>query len=134
MAKPVPTRLSPDEGRRFGITIGTAFAGLAVALAWRGHGIPATVSAVLAVTLLLAGLTIPRRLSPVYGAWMKLARILSRVTTPVLMGVTFFFLVTPLGLLMRLFGRNPLVHEARNGSYWRRRLPTDGRGTMKQKF
>jgi hypothetical protein len=52
---------------------------------------------------------------------MKLAHALSRITTPIFMGIVYFVVLTPAGLIRRTFGRNPLVHAAENGSYWEAR-------------
>jgi len=87
---------------------------------------------VLGTVLLAAGAAIPARLGPVYRAWMGLAQAISRVTTPVFMGVVFFAVLTPMGLVMRLFGRNPIRHRAVNQSYWG--PPNQLRGGMKNQF
>ena len=58
--------------------------------------------------LVLAGLLVPARLGPVYRAWMGVGHVLSKVTTPVFLGVVFYLVLTPVGLLMRLTGSTPL--------------------------
>ena len=58
-------------------------------------------------------LTIPRR------GWMAMAEQLSKITTVAILGVVFFFVVTPIGIFKRLFGWDPLE---------RRRLQTAGAG------
>jgi hypothetical protein len=50
------------------------------------------------------GLIAPLSLRPVYRVWMHFGLLLSRVTTPLIMGLVFFLVVTPFGLLHRLFG------------------------------
>ena len=87
---------------------------------------------VLGVGLIAAGAVIPARLGPVYRAWMGLAHAISRVTTPVFMGVIFFLILTPVGLVMRLFGRNPLKRQDVNQSYWA--PPNQSRGGLKNQF
>ena len=49
---------------------------------------------------------------------MGLAHLLSKVTTPIFMGVIYFVVLTPTAWLMRLFGRRSLVHPEVNGSFW----------------
>ena len=49
-------------------------------------------------------------LGPVERAWMGLAHAISKVTTPIVMGVMYLLVLTPVGLLRRRFGGNPLVH------------------------
>jgi hypothetical protein len=87
---------------------------------------------VLGVGLIAAGAVIPASLGPVYRAWMGLAHAISRVTTPVFMGVVFFAVLMPVGLVMRLFGRNPLKRQEVNQSYWAE--PNQLRGSLKNQF
>lgn len=72
----------------------------------------------------LAALLLPARLEPVWRGWMALARAISKVTTPVVMGLIYYLLITPVGLLRRMAGKNPLEPDDEDGSYWVRR--TDG--------
>ena len=115
----IPARLSPAEGRKFGITVGIAFLVLAALLYfWRHRETAAAVLGAIGALLVLAALVMPTRLGPLERAWMGLAKAISKVTTPVFMGVVFFVVVTPIGLVMRLFRRRPLVHPERDGSFW----------------
>lgn len=118
MAHQVPTRLTPREGRRFGLTVGVAFLVLAAISRWRGHEVVPLVLAGLGAGLALAGIVIPSLLGPVYRAWMAFGLLLSKVTTPIFMGLLYFVAITPIGLAMRAFGRKPLDVKARNGSFW----------------
>ncbi len=68
--------------------------------------------------LLLSGLLIPSWLGPVYRGWMGFALLLSKVTTPIFMGIIFFLVMAPIGLVMRLLGRNPVVRQENAGSFW----------------
>ena len=118
MAEGIPARLTPAEGRKFGLTVGAAFLVLALISRWRGHTVAPTLLAALGGLLLAGGVLMPGALGPVHRAWMGLAHALSRVTTPIFMGLVYFVVLTPTGLIMRLFGRHPLRHRARDGSYW----------------
>jgi hypothetical protein len=128
----VPARLTAAEGRKFGFTVGLAFAVLAGITWWRDHPVLMQVFAWLAAALILAGALIPGRLGPVNRAWMQLALLISRVTTPVFLGIVYFLVISPIGLLMRLVGKNPLRHRPENGSLWLSR--SGGRGTMSNQF
>jgi hypothetical protein len=135
VATGIPARLTPEEGRKFGSTVGAAFLALSGLLLWRGRHSAALVCMALGCALVLAGLVVPARLGPVYRAWMGLAHLLSRVTTPVFMGIVYFLILTPTGGIMRLFGKNPIRRPLSEGSFWVRRSSGDGqRGTMKHQF
>ncbi len=126
--------LTRAEGRKFGLTVGIAFLVLAALLFfWRHKETAAAVTGALGLLLVLAALLIPTRLGPVERAWMGLARLISKVTTPVFMGVVFFVVVTPIGLLMRLFGRRPMEHREQDGGFW---LPpaSGGRSDLERQF
>jgi hypothetical protein len=80
----------------------------------------------------VAGLVIPGRLSGLYRGWMGLAHAISRVTTPIFLGLVYFLTIVPIGLVMRAVGRNPIRHRAVNDSYWASR--DHPRGTLKNQF
>src|SRR4051812_34538939 len=99
MERGVSARLTPAEGRKFGLLVGGAFLLMSAVLVWR-HRMPgAYVTGTLGTLLLLAGLAIPAQLGPVYRAWMGVAAAISKVTTPIVMGAIFFLVLTPSGLI-----------------------------------
>ena len=115
----IPARLTAAQGRKFGLTVGIAFLALAALLHfWRHRETAAAVMGAVGALLVLAALFVPTRLGPLERAWMGLAKLISKVTTPVFMAVVFFVVVTPIGLLMHLFGRRALVHRERDGGFW----------------
>ena len=132
LANRIPARLTAAEGRQFGLTVGGAFLVLAAIAWWRGRHLPEYTFSGLGAALIAAGLLIPGRLGPVYRAWMGLAHTISKVTTPLFMLIVFFVVIMPVGLLMRIFGRNPVRHLAVNESYWMER--SDARGSMTNQF
>jgi DMSO reductase anchor subunit len=135
LAGRVRARLTAREGRRFGLTVGLAFLALAGVLVWRQHETAAVVCGALGALLALGALIAPTRLGPVERAWMALALLISRVTTPIFMGIVYFLVLTPMALAMRMAGKNPLRHRAAEGGYWVRRATSgEGRGDMTKKF
>jgi len=135
LATGIPTRLSAAEGRRFGLTVGGAFLVLALLARWRGHLPVSLALGVLAALLTVGAAGFPRRLGPVFRAWMGLAHALSRVTTPVFLGLVYFVLLTPVGLLMRVVGRRALVRPATASSCWMpRNLEARRRNDMERQF
>jgi hypothetical protein len=116
-----PMRFTATQGRRFGLTVGGAFLLLAAFAMWRGHPTTTTVLGSIGAALVLAGLIVPAHLGPVERGWMRLAHAISKVTTPIVMGVMYLLVITPVGALRRTFGGNPLVHAERERSFWRER-------------
>ena len=123
MAQRIPARLTAADGRKFAFPVGIAFGVLAGIALWRGHPTLATGFAVLSGALLVAGLVMPARLGPVQRGWMAFAHAISKVTTPIFLGIVFFLVFTPFGLLMRLFGRRPLNRRTADGTWWVARAP-----------
>ena len=115
----IPARLTAAQGRKFGLTVGLAFLALAALVYfWRHRVVTGEVLGAVGALLALAALVVPTRLGPLERAWMGLAKAISKVTTPLFMGVVFFVVVTPIGALMRLVGRRALVHPERDGGFW----------------
>lgn len=120
------------QGRKFGLTVGLALAVFATISWWRGHHITVYVLGAPGALLILSALVIPRHLGSVDRAWMGLGMLISKVTTPVFMGVVYFGVLLPVGLLMRAFGRNAIKHTPVENSYWAPR--SDARGSMLNQF
>lgn len=111
--------MTAAQGRKFGLTVGVAFLALAGLLHfWRHRETLAAVAGGLGALLVGAALLVPTRLGPLERIWMELAHAISKVTTPLFMGVVFFVVMTPIGWMMRLAGRRPLVHPEKNGGFW----------------
>lgn len=135
MATRVSARLTRAGGRRFGLTVGAAFAAFGALLWWREHYYGAGVAALGGVLLIGAGLVFPGRLGLVYRAWMGLAAGMAKITTPVGLAIVYFGAFTPVGLLMRLVGHQPLARAPHAASRWVRRGPEVGhRSDMKRQF
>lgn len=133
MATGIPTRLTSREGRTFGFTVGLAFAGLAGIAAWRGHSVTWMVLTLVSGALLISGAVVPAKLGGVQRGWMAFAHLLSKVTTPVIMGIVYFLVITPIALVRRAIGRQPLKHRESDSSFW---LPPSpgGRSNMERQF
>ncbi len=135
MINQTPGRMTAAAGRRFGLTVGGAFLAIAGLTWWRGYSSAPAVCGALGVMLGVAGLVIPSYLGPVERAWMAAAHAISRVTTPIVMGVMYLLVLSPAGALRRGFGGNPLVHAEQDHGYWRSRLPGRRRSAdMRRQF
>jgi len=67
----------------------------------------------------------PTLLAPLNRLWTRFGLLLHRIVSPVVLGIMFFLVVTPMGLLMRAFGKDPLRlrFEKDLPSYWINRNP-----------
>jgi hypothetical protein len=132
LAAGVPARLTAAEGRRFAFPVGIAFLALGGLFTWRGAATAALVVWSIGGLLLVAGLFVPSRLRPVEKAWMALAHAISKVTTPVILGILYFGVITPVGLLLRIFGHRPLRHHGE--STWSVRPPGSRQSDLGRQF
>jgi len=113
------TELTRRNLTSFALIVGGALLVIA-AFQWR-RGAPQWVWVTLiaiAAALLLAAAVAPSLLRPVYRGWMRLGEALAWVNTRILLTLIFFLVVTPIGLVMRLFGRSPITVKRGNDSYW----------------
>ncbi len=110
---------SNRELRKFGFTMAVAFALVSGLFFWREVEAWRYTAAIAGI-FALGGALLPRILAPVEWAWMKLAHYLGTVMTFVLLTLTFFLLITPLGVIMRLFRADLLAlkFNPQIESYW----------------
>jgi len=109
--------------KKFAVTMGIVFIGITVFILMKHRyiaKIPFTISAVFFILAFFA----PNILKPVYFLWMKLAFILGWVNTRLILIIVFYFLFTPLGLLMRLFGNDllDLKIEKNKTTFWKKKI------------
>ena len=76
-------------------------------------------SLIICLLFILLGLLNSKILTPLNKAWFKFGLLLGRVISPIVMGIIFFFVVTPIGFLMRTIGKDLLNLKFNNEkSYW----------------
>ncbi len=104
--------LDRDGLRRFGLTTGLIIVVLFGAIfPWLfGAKFPLWPWILFAV-LALVSLVAPNGLQLVYRLWMRFGLIMSKVTTPLIMGLVFFLVITPAALVMKMIGRDPMNRE-----------------------
>jgi len=110
--------------RSFGLTFTAVFALVGAWMAWKGRAyfaVPLCASGL----FLLASVAFPRVLHPLNVAWMGLAVVLNRIVSPIVLGVIYFGLLTPIAAAMRLRGRDVLHRRFAydRDSYWINRDP-----------
>jgi predicted membrane metal-binding protein len=125
-----------SSNRQFGLVFAVVFAVIA---AWPLlHGRPPRWwSLAVAALFLLLALALPGVLAPLNRLWLRFGLLLHAVVSPVVLGLVFFSTVTPIGLVLRLLGKDllRLRLEPEATSYWiERRPPGPGGDTMPRQF
>ena len=108
--------------RKFGMTMGIALLAIAVFIIVRHQHSPLPVL-IIALIFFILGAATPALLKPVYIVWMKFAYLLGWVNTRLILLIIFYLVFTPIGLVMRLCGIDPLERKINKkaGSYWKKR-------------
>ena len=90
-------------------------------------------SIVISIIFLTLGLINSQILTPLNILWFKFGMLLGKFVSPIVMGLVFFFVVTPTGLIMKLFNKDLLkLRKNKNSSYWIKRPET--KSEMKNQF
>lgn len=108
-----PTR----QERAFGRSVGTVLVLIGVYQLVRGRTAAGASLAALGVVLAALGTFAPAALRIPSRLWWKLAHALGWVNSRVLLSLLFFLVLTPVGLLFRLIGRDPLSQRGK-GTTW----------------
>jgi len=115
-------KVGSDRG--FGLVFAGFFTLMSGLSWWRGHtswhwALP------LAAVFLVVALTVPKILNPLNRLWLKFGLLLYKVVNPIVLGLLFFATIAPIGLVMRLSGKDflrlKLDRDAK--SYWIERAP-----------
>ncbi len=76
-------------------------------------------SLLVSLVFLILGLLNSKILTPLNKLWFKFGIFLGNFISPIIMGIIFFFVVTPTGLIMRLFKKDLInLKKNNNKSYW----------------
>ena len=91
-------------------------------------------SIVIAIIFLILGLMNSKLLTPLNKLWFKFGLFLGSIVSPIVMGIVFFLVITPIGFVMKIMGKDLLNKKKDNDkkSYWINRSKT--KSTMKQQF
>ncbi len=110
-----------NEQRKFGLLVGAVFIIIGL-IRWAIHGFVGIPYVWLGIggILILFGVIYPKALQSVFFLWMKLAEALNWLMTRLFLLVTFYLIITPTGILYRLFKGDPLNRQwlSKNETYW----------------
>jgi hypothetical protein len=110
---------SPAELRRFGLALGAGLSVLGSILLWRDKSAAPWILGV-AATLLLLAILRPQLLGPLEKVFARVARVVTKALTYLVLTLTFILVITPMGLVMRLLRRDPLALKPApdQSSFW----------------
>ncbi len=102
--------------RQFGLLVGGVFAVIGVwPVLFRGET-PRLWAMILGSLLVILGAVAPQSLKQVYGGWMKVGHVLGSINTRIILGIIYYLLITPMGLVMRLMGKDPMHRALTQGT------------------
>lgn len=117
-------KVEMGSDRSFGLVFAAVFAIVAL-LPLKSGGEPRLWAGAVSGLFLLVALAYPRALKPLNKLWFLVGMALHHVVTPLVMGLLFFVTVTPIALIMRALGKDPLrlKRDDAAASYWILRVP-----------
>ncbi len=104
--------------RSFGLSVGVVLMLIAAFLVWRGRIFNAEILGGVGFVLVALGLTQPKLLKWPSLVWWKFAMALGYINARVILSVAFLLVLTPLGLLWRVIGKDPLAQKRKNWPGW----------------
>jgi len=113
---------SKTDLRKFGLTVGIVLLMISVILFLFDKSSYIYLG-IIGGVLVLAGTLFPSVLKPVNKAWMTLALILGWFMSRVILTILFYFVLTPIGFIAKIFGKRflSLKIDAEKKSYWEKR-------------
>ena len=124
--------IETSSDRSFGLVFAVVFALLAGYFAWRGHSWwPALLAP--ATAFLLLALIRPALLAWPNRLWTRLGLLIAAIVAPIVMGIIYFAVFTPMGLIARLFGKDflRLRRDPAAPTYW---LPRQDQQTTPERL
>lgn len=123
--KRAPKPVSDKQARKTALIVAAVLALISVWNIYRGRFTVVAVFGGIAVLLTLIGLFVPVAARGFHRLWMGIAGVLGYVNSRILLTILYYLLLTPYGLISRLFGRDPLDRRgASRDTYWVKREST----------
>ena len=107
------------SNKKFGIFFTLVFFILSIWFFYKGYVILSSIFLFFSFLFFLLSLTKPFLLQPLNKFWMNFGLILGKIISPIVLGIVFFLLITPVACLIRIFGRDELqLDMTSKNSYW----------------
>ncbi|HEY5291168.1 MAG TPA: SxtJ family membrane protein [Burkholderiales bacterium] len=126
-----------SSDRAFGLVFAGVFLIIGVSMMFGRPGSAYLWFLLAAALFLLAALVAPAVLAPLNKVWTRFGLLLHLIVSPIVLGSVFFLVVMPIGLAMRLFGKDPLRlrFDRKATTYWKERGPAGAdRGGFRDQF
>ena len=127
------SKIQISSNRNFGLVFFVVF--LIVSLWPLTNGEPIRIwSTIISLVFLILGLMNSKLLAPLNILWCKFGMILGAIISPIVIGIVFFLVITPIGIILRITGKDLLKksYDKKKKTYWiKRGKPVS---TMKQQF
>lgn len=118
------------QGRIFALTLAGGFLVVALLAMRKERDRVEAAAFSLAAISVFAGLAIPARLEPARRAWVKLGEAIGFVTTPIVMAIIYYVVLSPIAIARRLIGRPKPTRD----SHWHQRPPLPAAERMERQF
>lgn len=116
------TNIELPSNRKFGLFFTLIFLIAAIYFYLDDYEILSYIFGLLVVTFLIISIYNPKVLAPLNIIWMRFGFLIGKIISPIVMGIIFFGIFTPLAIIMRLFGRDELnLRYKKNDSDWVKR-------------
>jgi hypothetical protein len=130
-------KIKGSSDRSFGLVIAVGFAFVALLPLWHPPHQPRWWALAVAVMFALFAWFWPRHLAVLNRLWLRFGLVLSAILSPVVLGLLFYSTLLPIGLIMRISGKDPLRMrpDRDSNSYWiKRDLAGVSQNSMRHQF
>ena len=125
-------RIKISSNRSFGIVFFVVFSIISILPILKG-GEPRVWLLIVGLFFLILGLAKSKLLTPLNKLWFKFGILLGNLVSPIVMGLVFFLVVTPISLIMKILGKDLInLKKTNKKTYWIEK--TEPRSRMKNQF
>lgn len=101
-------RVHVKELRNFGLIVGGVFSVIGIwPMLWRGEPVRLW-ALIIGGLLIVMGSLVPTLLAPIHRGWMWVGHVLGWINTRIILGVIFYGLITPIGIVFRMLGKDTM--------------------------